>query len=112
MICPKCGAKLEEGTRVCPICGKSLVATSVGTVFKRRDYRSMMSCHQMSTMIVIIRMMVLTRRNSMMILISMMSTMMVLTRKNSMMMDMRRKVVHMIMKIMKPIFQTNQMRSR
>ena len=37
MICPKCGAKLEEGTRVCPICGKSLVATSVGTVFKRRD---------------------------------------------------------------------------
>ena len=48
----------------------------------------------------------------MMILIRMMSTMMVLTRKNSMMMDMRRKVVRMIMKIMKPIFQTNQMRSR
>jgi len=62
-------------------------------------------------MIVIIRMMVLTRRNSMMILIRMMSTMMVLTRKNSMMMDMRRKVVRMIMKIMKLIFQTNQMRS-
>ena len=48
----------------------------------------------------------------MMILIRMMSTMMVLTRKNSMMMDMRRKVVRMIMKIMKLIFQTNQMRSR
>ena len=37
MICPKCGAKLEEGTKVCPICGKNLVAVSVGTVFKRRD---------------------------------------------------------------------------
>ena len=103
MICPKCGAKLEEGTRVCPICGKSLVATSVGTVFKRRDLQEYdeLSSDEYDD-----------RRNSMMILIRMMSTMMVLTRKNSMMMDMRRKVVHMIMKIMKPIFQTNQMRSR
>ena len=45
MICPKCGAKLEEGTRVCPICGKSLVATSVGTVFKRRDLQAVSYTH-------------------------------------------------------------------
>lgn len=37
MICPKCGAKLEDGIRICPVCGKNLTATSVGTVFKRRD---------------------------------------------------------------------------
>lgn len=112
MICPKCGAKLEEGTRVCPICGKSLVATSVGTVFKRRDlqeYDELSSDEyddsdyqddgsyeeeQYDD----------TYQDD--------EYDEVLTRKNSMMMDMRRKVVHMIMKIMKPIFQTNQMRSR
>ena len=43
MICPKCGAKLEEGTRVCPICGKSLVATSVGTVFNANTAGSILS---------------------------------------------------------------------
>ena len=37
MICPKCGAKLEDGIRICPVCGKNLTATSVGSVFKRRD---------------------------------------------------------------------------
>ncbi len=37
MICPKCGAKLEEGTRICPCVAKTLTATNVGTVFKRRD---------------------------------------------------------------------------
>ena len=66
MICPKCGAKLEEGIRVCLICGKSSGGYQRRHCFKRRDLQEYDESDEYDDSNVSH---ISTRRNSMMILI-------------------------------------------